>query len=395
MPISRVLLISFFAFFLSSCMQAPIQSLQVSTSPRASSTEVARTTQPAEPSPTRTPTPALAVTPMPVLTSTPQLKVTLSISCISEDETDASVLSRHPPLPFCVTPVTPRPTDTPYFTPTFPAATLAALATLDAVVTQHPEVGEYYSWSCVVYVCYTSGLGLSPNGEWAVFWGVKGSGGGLKIIRLDGEKLWEVYVYDLLGIDEDFTGAGSVWPAHWSRDGHYFYVIPRLEGDGGDFGFWRKGEKLIQLDLLTGQWIDTKMGSAFSFSPDDKYLAYRGQDGVHIHNLQTGVERKFTLPSDIKKFGHFTWSPDSDRIAFIAYPSENDLYDLGGNQFGFTGFLLNVKTGLLTTIFENDMRFIYPVEWTEPGYILFKELKGWQLYMLDLRTNEFKPADPP
>jgi hypothetical protein len=47
-------------------------------------------------------------------------------------------------------------------------------------VSKHPEYQVFYSWDCILYNCYASGLGLSPNGQWTIFFNVTKKGGGLQ-----------------------------------------------------------------------------------------------------------------------------------------------------------------------------------------------------------------------
>lgn len=287
---------------------------------------------------------------------------------------------------------TPAPSETPQPSPTLPLATLAVVSTMDAIVAQRPELQEYYSYfqECVYYphACISPGLGLSPNGLWAVFFHVSADGGGLKIIGLDGIKQWEVYFSELSGTE----GPGTVSIAHWSQDGNYLYVFPRQDGaDGGYEWFWGwQGTKLIRLDLETGTWSDTRMGYAFSFSPNDKYLAYRSETGVHIYTLRTGEEQVFGVPSKFEEYGRFTWSPDSQRVIFVAVAG-----DLETREDGFSTLLIDLETAATKIIFENDKRFIYPAEWSESNVILFKGLFDGQDYLLNLSTNEMVPVSTP
>ncbi len=167
------------------------------------------------------------------------------------------------------------------------------------------------------YACVSPGLGLSPNGAWAVSF----NGSSIKIISVDNIKEWEVSFSQLSGTQ----GAGTVSVAHWAKDGRFLYVYPRQDGaDGGYEWFWgSEWTKLIRLDLETGVWTDTKMGYAFSFSPDDHYLAYRSDQGIHIHDLTTAQEK--VIQVRYAEYGRFIWSPDSQKIVFVASLNESDL----------------------------------------------------------------------
>lgn len=234
--------------------------------------------------------------------------------------------------------------------------------------------------------CVSPGLGLSPNGIWAVFF----TGGGIRIIRVDSTLEWEVTFSELSGTE----GAGTVAVAHWSQDGRYVYVVPRQDGaDGGYEWFWGwQGTKLIRLDLQTGAWKDTGMGYAFSFSPDDRYLAYRRDQGIHIHELTT--QREKVVPVKYPGYGRLTWSPDSQKILFVATPNETDLEN---RKNGFTGLLLDVKSQTIRKVFENNIEFLYPVEWRDMNTVILEKLfDGFgEQYNLDVNTGVITPIQNP
>jgi hypothetical protein len=261
---------------------------------------------------------------------------------------------------------------------------------MDAIVAQKPELQELYHYyqDCVYMpnACVSPGLGLSPNGAWAMFF----TGGGVRIISVDSAQEWEVTFSELSGTE----GAGTVAVAHWSHDGTYVYVEPRQDGaDGGYEWFWGwQGTKLIRLDLQTGSWIDTKMGYAFSFSPDDHYLAYRNDQGIHIYDLTTAQEK--VVPVKYPLYGRFTWSPDSQKILLVATPNETDLEN---RENGFTGLLLDVKNQTIEKVFENNTEFLYPVEWKDMNNVILEKLfDGFgKQHNLDLSTGVITPNQNP
>jgi hypothetical protein len=274
--------------------------------------------------------------------------------------------------------------------PSLPPATLAVVSTMNAIVTHKPEFQELYHYyqDCVYMpkACVSRGLGLSPNGAWAVFF----TSAGIRIISVDNTQEWEVTFSELSSTE----GAGTVSVAHWSQDGRYVYVVPRQDGaDGGYEWFWGwRGTKLIRLDLQTGTWVDTRMGYAFSFSPDEHYLAYRSNQGIHIHELATGQEKVVTVK--YLEYGRLTWSPDSQKILFVATPNESDLEN---RQNGFTALLLDVATQTIHTVFENNTEFFYPIEWKDMNNVLLEKLfEGFgEQYKLDVDTGVITQTQNP
>jgi hypothetical protein len=275
-------------------------------------------------------------------------------------------------------------TATPVPSPTLAPATLSVVSTMDAIVALKPELQEYYHYyqECVsmLYACVSPGLGLSPNGAWAVFF----NGSSIKIISVNDTKEWQVTFSELSGTE----GAGTVSVVHWSADGRYAYVLPRQDGaDGGYEWFWgSKWTKLIRLDLETGTWTDTKMGYAYSFSPNDHYLVYRSEQDFHIHDLRTGQEK--VIPVPYAEFGRFTWSSDSQQILFIATLNEMDLEN---RENGFIALLYDIGTDERQIVFENNIKFLYPVQWNDENQVVFEKLfDGFgERYNLDLNTGIF------
>jgi hypothetical protein len=281
-------------------------------------------------------------------------------------------------------------TVTPVSTPTLPLATLSVVSTMGAIVAQKPELKEYYRYylECVYlpYACVSSGLGLSPDGAWAVFF----NGSSIKIISVDKIKDWEVSFSELAGTQ----GAGTVSVAHWAEDGNFLYVYPRQVGaDGGYEWFWgSEWSKLIRLDLETGVWTDTKMGYAYSFSPDDHYLAYRSDQGIHIYDLITAQEK--VVQVRYAEFGRFIWSPDNQKIVFVASLNEDDLEN---RENGFTALFLDVNKQVVQTLFENNTEFLYPVEWIDMNHVVLEKIfEGFgERFNLNLKTGEITSTTNP
>ncbi len=144
-------------------------------------------------------------------------------------------------------------------------------------------------------------LELSPNNQWAVFYDMKDSGG-LKIISVDGQKQYDIYFSEITGIPCPPCGNARVAIAHWSPDSQFLYVSPVDGGDGGWEHIWRSKSKLIQFSLITGDWIDTQMGVAFSFSPNDEFLAYRQKNELVIFEFKTKEEMSILISDEYQEF---------------------------------------------------------------------------------------------
>lgn len=291
-------------------------------------------------------------------------------------------------------------------TPTFQPEILAEVATLDAIVSEKTELKEYYDRFCITHgnCAYVFNLGLSPNKEWAVFFSVENGAGGLSIVNVATKKQWDISYYDIKG---ESCCDSTVVIEHWSRDGRYLYVSPQMAGSGGLFWFWRDYIQLIRIDLENGTWVDSNMGSAFSFSPDDRLIAYRREQDVVIHHLQTGQERNFTVPSEYGAFGRFVWSLDGKQIIFIGSSvDELESDELFDQANGFTLFLLDTGNMEAQVIIEKDERYLYPLEWQAPNVVLLQRLyqvasdgslhyDGIEKYKLDLETYDISRHESP
>jgi hypothetical protein len=280
-------------------------------------------------------------------------------------------------------------------TPTISPEKLAEIATLDAIVTEKPEL--VYDRLCVARIsCFVSTLGLSPNGKWAAFYSVEKGTGELNIVNVASKKQWDISYYDITG---NLYGDTAVEIEHWSHDGYYLYVSPRHPGDGGMERFWRAYTQLIRMNLENGTWVDTQMGSSFSFSPNDKFIAYRRGTRLVVYEFQTGNEQMFNVPAEYRAFGRFVWSPDSKQILFVGSSLE-EFFVSEEQPNGFTLFLLDVEDMKAQTILEKDERYLYPLDWQTSNIVLLESLykvrqdgsleSSSEKYQLDLETNKIQ-----
>lgn len=293
-------------------------------------------------------------------------------------------------------------------TPTFQPELLAELATLDAIVSEKPELKEFYDRYrlCITGICGDSALGLSPNKKWAVFFTTEKGTGGLSIVNVDTKNLWIISYHDITGFDSEYGCDCTVEIEHWSHDGHYLYVSPQVAFSGGEGWFWRSEAQLIRMNLENGTWVNTRMGSSFSFSPNDKYIAFRRDNNLVIHEFQTGNERIFTLRTDCTVLGRPTWSPDSKQIIFVCSSVDEPLSDdLLEKPSGFTLLLLEAEDMQVQTILDKDERYLYPIEWLTSNSVLLGSLYKVapegnlefynEQYRLDLGTNNISKYEPP
>lgn len=287
-------------------------------------------------------------------------------------------------------------------TPTFPPTAAAQIATLDAIVAEKPELEDHYDGYCMTIAdCSPAqNVGFSPNGQWAAFFNSRSGTGGLTIVNVVTKEKWEIFYADF----KDVTGCDCVMDVeYWSQGGRYLYVKPRMAVDGGSAWFWEDNSHLIRMELENGTWVDTGMGAAYSFSPGDRYIAFRRGIELVVHDLCTGEERVLVVPEEYTAFGQLVWSPDVSQIMFVASTVE-ELFEYEGEPDGLSLFLLDITSMQVQMILEKDDRYFYPLEWKTADTVFLGSLiespSGYAeccdpKYVLDLKTNEISAFKSP
>lgn len=261
---------------------------------------------------------------------------------------------------------TPRNTITPE--PTVPPATVAAMATIDTIGLNFPDVLPF------------SG-NLSPNGKWAAFETYINNEPGLKLINVYNNNYWDIGYYEAFGYQHDSYG-GYIIVSRWSNDGASVYLEPHPEWDGPNL-FFGSAATLVRFNLNNGQWQDLDVGNSFSISPNEKYLVYKSDGNVHAKLLRTGSEEIFPIPQKFEYFGKFVWSPDNEKIVFPA--AYGEWYD---GKTGFSILLIDLKKSTVEILLEDDFRLLYPEVWLEDTRILLNQHGQAAKYYFDPETKQ-------
>lgn len=257
--------------------------------------------------------------------------------------------------------------------PTIPIATLNAVSTLDAaridLINQMPELEKYRTF-CQLTYCY--GAEISPNSQQIIIT----NGNTIDLFNINGEKIGNYSFYELYGYLIGF-GDGYASGVHWSIDGKYLYIATYF-GDGGPEPYFGYRSSLARVNLENGTWKDTGISGVISFSPNEKYIAYSANKSeIRIRDLQSGEEKVYFATDYFLYFGNFVWSPDNQKVIFVATPEQ--WYE---NDIRFALYKIDLESKTISNLHESSFPFYYPVIWTEANTVIlnkFQEIGEWSL----------------
>lgn len=317
---------------LSSCMPTPTPPLGTPTFP-----------------PTRTPTP----TRTPSLTPTPSLTNT--------------------PIPLLL--------DT--STPTLPAATVAAIATDNAFINQVARSHNLEAPCPIGMNVNCRWGGVSPDRRWVYVYNRDTAQLlTLKLVSADGTQSWDytyasMYAHRLKTMVE--LASGQLTPLRWDGDGRSLYIsaddLTEEDSLAVALGYH---DALFRVNLMTGKWLDLDLAGAIQFSPNGRYIAAAYGGDVTVHDLQTGNRDVYSLPDLYYTYtGAFLWSPDNEKLVFVATPSH---WDAVGARFAI--YEVNQAQRSLTKRAEFEKIHI-PVRWDGPEQLILRESE-----LFGLETDE-------
>ena len=313
------------------------------------------------------------------------------MACTNQTETISSVtplvdgVTQTPsltPSPTSLPTKSPKPTSTktstPEPSPTIPPSTVAAQSTLESLADEFPELESSYWYGSI-----------SPSGTWAAFSfsDFTKQRDVLILAEIDSKKTWEICFSD--GCSPYFYGihSGAAGIDHWSKNNRHVYLVSYPEWDGPGLWFTSGGANLIRFNLIDGSWVDMNVGSSWSFSGDEKYLVYFAKDGVHLRTMLDGSEYIISIPEKFENLGRFVWSPDNTKFAFTA--TYGEWYE---GKTGFSAFVFNINNLSMQTLFEDDFRLLYSVDWIESERITLYQFNTDDVYFFDLTTNQIIPT---
>jgi len=189
---------------------------------------------------------------------------------------------------------------------------------------------------------------------------------------------------------------GLVSPMGFAPDGSFHYGLRINIRDVYVGTLDKEREKfLVPPERLTGYFVGRNVSP--EWSPDGKYLAYisirhpdlsYGSNSLYIRDLETGEEREVVRPPEIRWFGSFfmggiSWSPDGRSIILT-----------GGDKKGQGIYVVDVKTGEMTTLLHSEVRLFSP-SWSADGKAVFfterYDKEGISpVFRYDMKTKEKK-----
>lgn len=241
----------------------------------------------------------------------------------------------------------------------------------------------------------------SPDGQWLASGCFDGENAHIRIARFDHTKAWDLNFEDITGVSpclsyensygEPICFHGVLYIDHWFKTGRYVFVSADYLIDRGStfsFGLYRIDTEngRVSAYLPMGDYTYN-----YAFSPNDDYYAYvTASDNylLHIVSLESGENLIFTAPGRYSSLGELIWSPDNEKIVFLARGigwEENP-------KVGFSLDIFNVETEKFLALVLNDARRLKPVKWLSDSSLLLsgksEDGQSYLDYQLDISNNQ-------
>lgn len=257
--------------------------------------------------------------------------------------------------------------------------TLAAVSTQDVLrldlINKYPELAQYDTY-CMTTYCY--GVDVSPDGKWIYMTNFNT----MAVFKTNGQKVGQYSFYDVYGHRIDFY-EGYINGVHWTQDGKYLYLAAHVGGDGGPEAYLDYRSALIRLSLEDGTWQDLNVSGSFKISPNDDFIIYSNDiRRILVKNVAAGQEDVYPMRDYFHYFGKYVWSPDSQKVVFVA---TSEHWDDANTRFAL--FITDFERDQTVLLFEDLMLFYYPVAWVEDNKVALHKYQEEGTWTLDLSTD--------
>lgn len=213
-----------------------------------------------------------------------------------------------------------------------------------------------------------------------------------KIIKTINDIVWEIPYKKFPGGSVEVDG--QMLLEAWSYNERYAFFQRFFCCVDSPFLEFINGYGLYRLDLNTGEILEIeKSWTAFSFSPNGKYLARSNFDtkNIIIDNLETEKYSSYAIEFEVA--GKFRWSPDGSKVAFSA-THEDWLQHY--SDTGFAVYLIDMNSLTLKLLIYRPPNYFTADRWISDSEVLLVDnsmkSKG-EYFILNVKTHELTPSD--
>jgi hypothetical protein len=206
------------------------------------------------------------------------------------------------------------------------------------------------------------------------------------VVNLQDSTQWRV-------VDEWLNyGLGYTTPEvlGWSEDGRFLYI-----GDSGvpDGCGPRFTQNLRRVHLSSGHVapLEIDPGRSPALSPDGKLLVSFGEEGLLLHDLESGEESRVAFEPPAAEWwpGSVSFSPDGEQLLFALWLNPCT----GPDERSSSIFLVDLPGQSARPLVESDARQFSIQSWPEEATVLLRDQVD-QSWWLDVSSGEISAAPP-
>ena len=202
---------------------------------------------------------------------------------------------------------------------------------------------------------------------------------------------WEIYIMDMIDISNGiFTEPQRItfnnsmaMSVTWSPDGNKIAFDSQVEGIFGIYIY----------DLVNGgefQRLDTSPVNGYqpSWSPNDDVISFASQSGIYTINANgTGLQQLTTENCNVP-----VWSPDGNRITFVAGTPDEDIYIVNSDGTGLVNITTNPYNDFVPSWSFDGNMFVYEDDRYGHDEICTIDIFGWSHQRLTSEGTNTNPV---